>query len=88
LITLKDVTKRYPDGTVAVGDLSMEMASREITVLPGSSGCGKTTTLRMINRVIEPTSGTIELVGLEQNMADCYADELRPLAPTEVAAAA
>ena len=63
MIALNDVTKRYPDGTVAVGNLTMEMASGEITVLLGSSGCGKTTTLRMINRLIEPTSGTIELDG-------------------------
>jgi osmoprotectant transport system ATP-binding protein len=63
LITLNDVTKRYPDGTVAVGELSLEIPSGEITVLLGSSGCGKTTTLRMINRLIEPTSGTIELDG-------------------------
>ena len=63
MITLNDVTKRYPDGTVAVGNLSLEMPSGEITVLLGSSGCGKTTTLRMINRLIEPTSGTIELDG-------------------------
>jgi osmoprotectant transport system ATP-binding protein len=63
LITLNDVTKRYPDGTVAVGDLSLEIQGGEITVLLGSSGCGKTTTLRMINRLIEPTSGTIELDG-------------------------
>jgi osmoprotectant transport system ATP-binding protein len=63
LIALKDVTKQYPDGTVAVGNLTMEMASSEITVLLGSSGCGKTTTLRMINRLIEPTSGAIELDG-------------------------
>jgi osmoprotectant transport system ATP-binding protein len=63
LIRLNDVTKRYPDGTVAVGNLTLEIPSREITVLLGSSGCGKTTTLRMINRLIEPTSGTIELDG-------------------------
>ena len=63
MITLHDVTKRYPDGTVAVGNLCLEMPSGEITVLLGSSGCGKTTTLRMINRLIEPTSGTIELDG-------------------------
>jgi osmoprotectant transport system ATP-binding protein len=63
LITLNDVTKRYPDGTVAVGGLSLEIQGGEITVLLGSSGCGKTTTLRMINRLIEPTSGTIELDG-------------------------
>ena len=63
MITLHDVTKRYPDGTVAVGNLCLEMPSGEITVLLGSSGCGKTTTLRMINRLIEPTSGRIELDG-------------------------
>jgi osmoprotectant transport system ATP-binding protein len=63
LITLRDVTKQYPDGTVAVGNLDLEIPTGEITVLLGSSGCGKTTTLRMINRLIEPTSGTIELDG-------------------------
>jgi osmoprotectant transport system ATP-binding protein len=75
LITLKDVTKRYPDGTVAVGDLSIEMQGGEITVLLGSSGCGKTTTLRMVNRLIEPTSGTIELDG--RDLATVPVHELR-----------
>ena len=75
MIALNDVTKRYPDGTVAVGDLTMEMASGEITVLLGSSGCGKTTTLRMINRLIEPTSGTIELDGRDLGTLEVH--ELR-----------
>jgi osmoprotectant transport system ATP-binding protein len=75
LITLNDVTKRYPDGTVAVGELSLEIPSGEITVLLGSSGCGKTTTLRMINRLIEPTSGTIELDG--RDLATVPVHELR-----------
>ena len=75
MITLKDVTKRYPDGTVAVGDLSIEMQGGEITVLLGSSGCGKTTTLRMINRLIEPTGGTIELDG--RDLATVPVHELR-----------
>jgi osmoprotectant transport system ATP-binding protein len=75
LITLNDVTKRYPDGTVAVGDLSLEIQGGEITVLLGSSGCGKTTTLRMINRLIEPTSGTIELDG--RDLATVPVHELR-----------
>ena len=75
MIALNDVTKRYPDGTVAVGNLTMEMASGEITVLLGSSGCGKTTTLRMINRLIEPTSGTIELDGRDLGTMDVH--ELR-----------
>jgi osmoprotectant transport system ATP-binding protein len=75
MIALNDVTKEYPDGTVAVGNLTMEMASGEITVLLGSSGCGKTTTLRMINRLIEPTSGTIELDG--QDLGTMPIHELR-----------
>jgi osmoprotectant transport system ATP-binding protein len=75
LITLNDVTKRYPDGTVAVGNLSLEIQGGEITVLLGSSGCGKTTTLRMINRLIEPTGGTIELDG--RDLATVPVHELR-----------
>jgi len=75
MIALNDVTKEYPDGTVAVGNLTMEMASGEITVLLGSSGCGKTTTLRMINRLIEPSSGTIELDG--QDLGTMPIHELR-----------
>jgi osmoprotectant transport system ATP-binding protein len=61
VIRFESVTKKYPDGTIAVDDLSFEAPSREITVLVGPSGCGKTTSLRMINRMIEPTSGTIWL---------------------------
>jgi osmoprotectant transport system ATP-binding protein len=65
LILLEDVTKQFPDGTVAVDRLTMEMASDQITVLLGSSGCGKTTTLRMVNRLVEPTSGRISLDGVD-----------------------
>ncbi|MEU5099587.1 ABC transporter ATP-binding protein [Streptomyces sp. NPDC020996] len=63
MIRIDSVTKRYPDGTVAVDDLSLEIPDRSITVLVGPSGCGKTTTLRMINRMIEPSAGTIRLDG-------------------------
>jgi len=59
VIRFESVTKRYPDGTVAVDALSLEAPSHQITVLVGPSGCGKTTSLRMINRMIEPTSGRI-----------------------------
>src|SRR3954464_5593689 len=61
MIHFESVTKRYPDGTVAVDALDLEAATGEITVLVGPSGCGKTTSLRMINRMIEPTSGRIML---------------------------
>jgi osmoprotectant transport system ATP-binding protein len=61
VIRFESVTKRYPDGTVAVDALELEAPSRQITVLVGPSGCGKTTSLRMINRMIDPTSGRIWL---------------------------
>ncbi|WP_329139288.1 ABC transporter ATP-binding protein [Streptomyces sp. NBC_00670] len=65
MIRIDSVTKRYPDGTVAVDRLSLEIPDRSITVLVGPSGCGKTTTLRMINRMIEPSEGTILIDGAD-----------------------
>ncbi len=61
MITFDHVTKRYKDGTLAVEDSSLSCATGEVTVLVGSSGCGKTTSLRMINRLVEATSGTVEI---------------------------
>ena len=61
MIRLDSVSKRFPDGTVAVTRLSLEVPEGEISVLVGPSGCGKTTTLKMINRLIEPTGGRIYL---------------------------
>ncbi|WP_055494684.1 ABC transporter ATP-binding protein [Streptomyces sp. TP-A0356] len=65
MIRIDSLTKRYPDGTVAVDRLSLEIPDRSITVLVGPSGCGKTTTLRMINRMVEPSEGTITLDGVD-----------------------
>ncbi|WP_405951251.1 ABC transporter ATP-binding protein [Streptomyces prunicolor] len=65
MIRIDSVTKRYPDGTVAVDQLSLDIPDRSITVLVGPSGCGKTTTLRMINRMIDPSEGTISLDGAD-----------------------
>ncbi|MFJ4921334.1 ABC transporter ATP-binding protein [Streptomyces sp. NPDC088725] len=73
MIKFDAVNKRFPNGTTAVRDLTLDMPEGGITVLVGSSGCGKTTTLRMINRMVDPTSGTIMLGGkdvLEQDAAD------------------
>ncbi len=75
MITFDAVTKRYPDGTTAVGDLSLQVPTGKITVFVGPSGCGKTTSLRMINRMIEPTSGRILIDG--QDTADLDPAELR-----------
>jgi osmoprotectant transport system ATP-binding protein len=63
LITFESVTKRYPGGTVAVDELSLEIRDGQIMVLVGPSGSGKTTSLRMINRLVDPTSGRILLDG-------------------------
>ena len=63
LITFEGVTKRYPDGTVAVDNLDLDVPDGKTMVLVGPSGCGKTTTLRMINRLVEPSDGRILLGG-------------------------
>ena len=59
MIEFRGVTKRFPDGTEAVADFNLVLPSRKTTVFVGSSGCGKTTLLRMINRMIDPTEGQI-----------------------------
>jgi osmoprotectant transport system ATP-binding protein len=63
MIRLEAVTKRYPNGQVAVHELSLDVRRGEMVVLVGPSGCGKTTTLKMINRLIEPTSGRVFVDG-------------------------
>jgi len=63
MIEFRSVTKKFPDGTIAVDDFSLQLPSHKTTVLVGSSGSGKTTLLRMINRMVDPTSGTIEIDG-------------------------
>lgn len=64
-ITLENIGKVYPDGTVAVGDISLEVPAGELVVLIGPSGSGKSTVLRMINRLIEPSKGTIKIDGTD-----------------------
>jgi len=70
MITFDTVSKVYPDGTVAVNELSLAAPNGKLTILVGPSGCGKTTTMRMINRLIEPTSGVISLDGVDTQSLD------------------
>ena len=70
MITFDNVSKVYPDGTVAVDKLTLTAPNGKITTLVGPSGCGKTTSMRMINRLIEPSSGTIELDGVDTQSLD------------------
>jgi osmoprotectant transport system ATP-binding protein len=61
MITFKDVTKTYPDGTIALQNINLKVEKGELLTLIGPSGCGKTTTMKMINRLIQPTEGTITI---------------------------
>ncbi|MCM0677590.1 ATP-binding cassette domain-containing protein [Micromonospora phytophila] len=69
-ITLEGISKRYPDGTEAVRELSLDITAGELVVLIGPSGCGKSTVLRMVNRLIEPTGGRILLDGEDVTRVD------------------
>ena len=70
MIRLDGVGKKYPDGTVAVGSLDLDVQRGDLVALVGPSGCGKSTTLRMVNRLIEPTSGRIVLEGEDVTTVD------------------
>lgn len=75
MIRLEQVGKRFPDGTIAVNELSLDVMPGELAALVGPSGCGKTTTMRMINRLEEPTSGRILVAG--RDVSTVNAVELR-----------
>jgi osmoprotectant transport system ATP-binding protein len=75
VIEFRDVGKRFADGTVGLDSLSLTARDGEITVLVGPSGCGKTTSLRTVNRMVEPTSGSVLLDG--RDVADAAPAELR-----------
>jgi len=63
MIEFLSVTKQFGGGALAVEDFNLVLPSRKTTVLVGSSGSGKTTLLRMINRMVDPTSGSVEIDG-------------------------
>jgi multiple sugar transport system ATP-binding protein len=62
-VGLRDVSKVFPDGTVAVDRVSLDVAAGEFMVLLGPSGCGKSTILRMIAGLEEVTTGAVLLDG-------------------------
>ena len=74
MIEADGLTKRYGD-VVVVRDVSLRVRAGELVVLLGGSGSGKTTILKMINRLIEPTAGSVRLDGVDT--ADLPPHELR-----------
>ncbi|HEX5352026.1 MAG TPA: ABC transporter ATP-binding protein [Trichococcus sp.] len=75
MIEFKNLTKRFPGGEIAVDSLNLTFNDGEFIVFIGTSGSGKTTSMRMINRMIEPSSG--EILIDEKNIKDMNAVELR-----------
>lgn len=69
MIDIRNLTRQFGDHT-AVDDVSFTVGPGETLVLLGTSGCGKTTTLKMINRLIEPGSGTISVDGVAVTQQD------------------
>lgn len=66
-IVLDKVTKRYPDGALAVSEVDIEIADGEFIILVGPSGCGKSTTLNMIAGLEDITGGELRIGGQRMN---------------------
>lgn len=73
MITFKNVSKRYPDGFVALNNVDLAIKSGEMVFLTGHSGAGKSTLLKLLASIERPTSGVIAISG--QNIA-----QLKPAA--------
>ena len=71
MIEATDLRKSYGNTTVVKG-IDLSVAAGELLVLLGASGSGKTTTLKMLNRLIEPTSGTVHVAGINTTSTSPY----------------
>jgi osmoprotectant transport system ATP-binding protein len=70
MIEFREVSKKYPDDTVAVAGFNLVVPSHRTVALVGSSGSGKTTLLRMVNRMIDPSEGAILIDGRDIRKLD------------------
>jgi len=64
VIRVRDLSKRYPSGTVGLDGVSLEVGAGEFVALIGSSGAGKSTLLRCLNGLVTPTAGAVSIDGL------------------------
>jgi phosphonate transport system ATP-binding protein len=69
LVSIRELTKTYPTGTRALDGVSLDFHKGEFVVLIGLSGSGKSTLLRCINRLVDPTSGTVTFDGIDVTRA-------------------
>ena len=65
MVEFVNISKTFPDGTIAVDKVSFTAPEKMLTVILGPSGAGKTTLLRSVNRLVQPTSGKIDIDGVE-----------------------
>ena len=63
VLSLSGLEKRYPTGDLALKGINLEIGAGQVVALIGPSGAGKSTVIRCINRLVEPTAGTIRLGG-------------------------
>lgn len=75
MLSVTDLQKTYDSGEEALKGVSMDVSGNETVAVIGPSGAGKSTFIRCVNRLIEPTGGSVELDGLE--VTDLSGDELR-----------
>ena len=69
ILSVRNLVHRYPNGCCAVDDVSFDVAPGEVVAIIGPSGAGKSTLLRCLNRLVEPTSGTVIVSGQDVRAA-------------------